>query len=99
LVFLIDAKQGARHQDTGKHAIEQSSLKAMLILEKALNIPGWFILPGGAGISAQEAAHAGAKPSAGCGTSKDLMRPWDGRMILAQIGKWWFPFRRLVIRR
>jgi len=27
----------------------------MLILEKALNIPGWFILPGGAGISAQEA--------------------------------------------
>jgi hypothetical protein len=55
LVFLIDAKQGARHQDIGKHAIEQSSLKAMLIFEKALNISGWFILPGGAGISAQEA--------------------------------------------
>jgi len=55
LAFLIDAKQGARHRDTGKHAIEQSSLKAMLILEKALNISAWFILPGGAGISAQEA--------------------------------------------
>jgi hypothetical protein len=27
----------------------------MLILENALNISGWFILPGGAGISAQEA--------------------------------------------
>ncbi len=55
LAFLIDAKQGARHRDTGKHAIEQSSLKAMLILEKALNISAWFILPDGAGISAQEA--------------------------------------------
>ena len=45
LAFLIDAKQGARHRDTGKHAIEQSSLKAILILEKALNISAWFILP------------------------------------------------------
>ena len=40
LAFLIDAKQGARHQDTGKHAIEQSSLNPMLILEKALNFLG-----------------------------------------------------------
>ena len=41
----------------------------------------------------------GSETISGCGTSKDLMRPWDGRMILAQVGKWWFPFRRLVIRR
>jgi hypothetical protein len=54
LVFLIDAKQGARHRDTGKHAIEQSSLNAMLILEKALNIS----------ISAQEADRV-KEPSSG----------------------------------
>jgi hypothetical protein len=40
-------------------------------------------------------AHAGAKPSAVAETSKDLMRPWDSRMILAQVGKWWFPFWRI----
>jgi hypothetical protein len=43
LVFLIDAKQGARHQDTGKHAIEQSSLKAMLIYPDSLKSRDKFL--------------------------------------------------------
>jgi hypothetical protein len=42
---------------------------------------------------------AGSATISGCGTSKDLMRPRDSGMILAHIGKWWFPFRRLVFRR
>jgi hypothetical protein len=29
---------GERHADTGNHSIEQNSLKAMLQIEKALNI-------------------------------------------------------------
>jgi hypothetical protein len=48
---------GERHADTGNHSIEQNSLKAMLQIEKALNISVWFVFPEGAGISAQGADH------------------------------------------
>jgi hypothetical protein len=57
LALLIEAKQGERHADTGNHSIEQDSLKAMLQIEKALNISVWFVFPEGAGISAQGADH------------------------------------------
>jgi hypothetical protein len=51
LALLIDGKQGERHADTGNQSIERDSLKTMLQIEKALNIPVWFVFPEGAGIS------------------------------------------------